>query len=52
MMTRRIFEAVVIINLLMWPARKTVHTWGQKQMATGQPGDFMHGVGEVLVSVT
>jgi hypothetical protein len=52
MMTRRIFEGIVIINLLFWPARKTVHTWGQKQMATHQPGDFMHGAGEVIVSIT
>jgi hypothetical protein len=52
MMTRRIFEGVVIISLLMWPARSTVHLWGQKQLSAHQPGEFMHGLGEVIVSIT
>lgn len=52
MMTRRIFEGIILVSLLMWPARSTVHVWGQKQMATHQPGEVMHGVGEVLVTIT
>jgi len=51
MPTRRIFELIVITNVLFWPARSTVKIWARKQLATQQPGSFMHGVGEVAVTV-
>jgi hypothetical protein len=49
--TRRIFELVVITNVLFWPARSTVRLWGKKQLAVQNPGTFMHGVGEVIVTL-
>lgn len=51
MPTRRIFELVVITNVLFWPARSTVRLWGKKQLASQAPGSFMHGVGEVVVTL-
>lgn len=51
MPTRRIFELVVITNVLFWPARSTVRLWGKKQLASQTPGTFMHGVGEVVVTL-
>jgi hypothetical protein len=51
MPTRRIFELIVITNVLFWPARSTVRLWGKKQLAVQQPGSIMHGVGEVLVTL-
>jgi hypothetical protein len=49
--TRRIFELIVITNVLFWPARSTVRLWGKKQLATRQPGDLLHGAGEVIVTL-
>lgn len=51
MPTRRIFELVVVVGVLLLPARATVRTWGRKQLAVRDPGTVMHGVGEVLVTV-
>jgi len=51
MMTRRIMEGVVIVSILLWPAKSTVRMWGRKQLAVRQPGEVMHGVGEVIVTV-
>lgn len=51
MPTRRIMELVIVTNILFWPARSTVKLWGRKQLATHDPGDFMHGVGEVVVTL-
>jgi hypothetical protein len=49
--TRRIFELIVITNVLFWPARSTVRLWGKKQLATQNPGSILHGVGEVIVTL-
>jgi hypothetical protein len=49
--TRRIFELVVITNVLFWPARSTVRLWGKKQLAVAAPGTFLHGAGEVIVTL-
>lgn len=51
MPTRRIFELVVVVGVLLLPARATVRTWGRRQLAVRQPGTVMHGVGEVLVTI-
>ena len=51
MPTRRIMELIVITNVLFWPARKTVLTWGRKQLAVNQPGSIWHGAGEIIVTV-
>lgn len=51
MMTRRIFEGIVVVSILLWPAKSTVKAWGKKQLTVRQPGEFMHGVGEVIVTV-
>ena len=51
MPTRRIFELVVITNVLFWPARSTIRLWGKKQLAVRDPGTVLHGVGEVLVTL-
>ena len=51
MPTRRIFELVVITNVLFWPARSTVRLWGKKQLAVAAPGTFLHGAGEVIVTL-
>ena len=47
----RIFELIVITNVLFWPARSTVRLWGKKQLATRQPGTVWHGAGEVIVTI-
>jgi hypothetical protein len=49
--TRRIFELIVITNVLFWPARSTIRLWGKKQLAVRDPGTVLHGVGEVLVTL-
>lgn len=51
MPTRRTFELIVVVSLLMWPARATVRTWAKRQLSVHQEGDVMHGVGEVLVTI-
>ena len=51
MPTRRIFELIVVVGVLLMPARATVRTWGKRQLAVNEPGSVMHGVGEVLVTV-
>jgi len=51
MMTRRILEGMIIVNVLFWPARSTVKLWGKKQLASGQPGSIRYTVGEVIVTL-
>lgn len=51
MPTRRIFELIVVTNVLFWPARSTVKLWGRKQLATRLPGTFLHGAGEVITTI-
>jgi hypothetical protein len=51
MMTRRIFEGIIVVSVLLWPAKSTVKHWGRKQLTVNQPGSVMHGVGEVIVTV-
>jgi hypothetical protein len=51
MVNRRGFLLIVMTVVLMYPAECTVRTWGRKQLAVNAEGSFMHGVGEVLVSV-
>jgi hypothetical protein len=51
MPTRRIFELMLITNMMFWPARATVHKWGQLQMQTNMPGSVRHGVGEVITTI-
>jgi hypothetical protein len=49
--TRRIFELIVITNVLFWPARSTVRLWGKKQLAVREQGTWLHGAGEVIVTI-
>ena len=51
MPTRRIFELVVVVGVLLMPAKATLKHWGRRQLAVQPPGSVMHGVGEVLVTV-
>jgi hypothetical protein len=51
MPTRRIFELIVITNVLFWPARSTVRLWAKKQLATQPAGSILHGTGEVIVTL-
>lgn len=52
MVNRKGMLLVVMVVVLMWPAEQTVHTWGRRQLAVNPEGSFMHGLGEVIVSVT
>lgn len=51
MPTRRILELIIVTNVLLWPARSTVRTWGRKQLATRAPGTAMHAVGQAVVTI-
>lgn len=51
MPTKRIFELIVVTNILFWPARSTVRLWGKRQLAVAQPGTILHTAGEVIVSI-
>jgi hypothetical protein len=51
MVNRRGFLLIVMTVTLMLPARATVKTWGRRQLGVNPEGTFMHGVGEVLVTV-
>lgn len=51
MPTRRIFELIVITNVLFWPARSTIRLWGRMQLSAGAPGSVRHGVGEVICTL-
>lgn len=51
MPTRRIFELIVITNVLFWPARSTVRLWGKKQLAVHGEGTVMGNIGEVIVTL-
>jgi hypothetical protein len=52
MPNRRGFLLTVMVVVLMWPAEQSVHTWGRRQLAVNPEGSFMHGLGEVIVTVT
>jgi len=52
MPNRRIFLLIVVVGVLMVPAKATVATWGRRQLAVNPEGSFMHGVGEVVTVVT
>ena len=49
--SRRIFELIVVTNILFWPARSTVRTWGRKQLSLGAPGSVRRAVGEAIVTI-
>jgi hypothetical protein len=49
--TRRIFELIVITNVLFWPARSTIRLWGKKQLATQSEGSVLYTLGEVTVTL-
>ena len=51
MPTRRIFELIVITNVLFWPARSTVRLWGKKQISACAPGSAGYIAGEVVVTL-
>lgn len=51
MPTRRIFELTVIVGVLLMPARATVRLWAKRQLGARPEGSFLHGVGEVVVTV-
>jgi len=51
MPTRRIFELIIVVDVLLWPARSTVKTWGRKQLAIRPPGTVMHAVGQAVVTI-
>lgn len=51
MPTRRTFELIVIVGVLLWPAKSTVKHWCRRQLAVHQPGDVLYGVGEVGVTI-
>ena len=51
MPTRRTFELIVIVSVLIFPARSAVRLWGKRQLAVQPEGSLMHGVGEVVVTV-
>ncbi len=42
---------IVITVTLMFPARQTVRAWGKRQLLAHDPGSFLHGAGEVVVTV-
>jgi hypothetical protein len=44
---RRIFEAIVIVTVLMQPALGLVRLWAHKAMATSPPGTVKHYAGEL-----
>ena len=52
MVNRKGMLLVRTIVVLMWPAEQTVHTWGRRQLAVNPEGSFLHGLGEVIVTVT
>jgi hypothetical protein len=51
MANRKGFLLIVMTVTLMFPARATVRQWGRRQLGVNPEGSFMHGVGEVLVTV-
>jgi hypothetical protein len=40
-----------MVVVLSWPARRTIHHWGRRQLAVNPEGSIMHGVGEVVVTI-
>lgn len=46
-MNRRTFETVVLIVLLMEPAKGVARMWFRKQLVTAAPGTLRHSVAEV-----
>lgn len=51
MPTRRIFELIIVTEILFLPARSTVKLWGKKQLAIRNPGTPLHVVGEIIVTL-
>lgn len=49
--TRRIFELIIVTEILFLPARSTVRLWGKKQLAIRPPGSPLHLAGEVIVTL-
>lgn len=41
----------VMVGVLLHPAARTVKFWGRRQLAVREPGSFLHGTGEVLVTI-
>jgi len=52
MPNRRTFLLIVIVGVLLVPAKSVVSTWGRRQLAVNPEGSVMHGVGEVITVVT
>jgi len=49
--TRRTFELIVIVGVLLFPARATVRLWAKRQLGSQPEGSVLHGIGEVVVTV-
>src|SRR5580698_7165918 len=49
--TRRIFELIIVTEILFLPARSTLRLWGKKQLAIRQLGSPLHLAGEVIVTL-
>jgi hypothetical protein len=47
MPTRRIFEMVLVMGLLLRPAFGLMHVEMRKLLNEQQPGTFLHGVAEI-----
>lgn len=47
MPTRRIFELVLVMGLLMRPTFGLLHVEMRKLLDEQQPGGFLHGVAEI-----
>jgi hypothetical protein len=51
MVNRRGFELIVIVGVLLMPARTTVRTWAKRMLAAHPNGHVLNTVGEVVVSI-
>lgn len=49
MPTRRIFEAIVVVDVLLQPIKGVARIWAHKTLGTTQPGSIMHGIAEIVV---
>jgi hypothetical protein len=52
MPTRRIFELIIVTNMLVRPVFGSVRLWSVKTMANTQPGTVLHTAAEVLSILT
>jgi hypothetical protein len=48
MPTRRIFELILVMGILIRPAFGLIHLWGAKTLGTQEPGSIMHGAAEIV----